>query len=78
MRRDHDGAGGNLIGSGAGCSSPFDLHRFCSTTELACAHKTRFAWQPLMDVCRKTSDLPVRPRERCQQKLATLFDRDQV
>jgi hypothetical protein len=28
MRRDHDGAGGNLIASGAGCSSPFDLHRF--------------------------------------------------
>jgi hypothetical protein len=30
MRRNHDGARGNLIDSGAGCSSPFDLHRFAA------------------------------------------------
>jgi hypothetical protein len=31
MRRDHDGAGGNLIDCGACCSPPFELHRFAAS-----------------------------------------------
>jgi hypothetical protein len=66
MRRNHDGARGNLIGCGAGCSSPFDPHRFAAL--LACAHKTRFAWQPLTDVCRKAPETSPLAREKVASK----------
>jgi hypothetical protein len=73
MRRHHDGAGGNLIGSGAGCSSSFDLHRFAALPNRRVPIRRGLPGNRGRICAERRQRYPRSVPEGCQQKLATPF-----
>jgi hypothetical protein len=78
VRRDHDGAGGNLIGSGAGCSSSFDLHRFAALPNWRVPIRRGLPGNRGRMCAERLQRYPGRSEKVASRSWRSLFDRDQV